>query len=658
MTRAWKAAAILVALPGVWQVGLVLYTVAHRIAYPYDLEWMEGGLLDHAARIQEGSGLYAPASVEFIPYLYTPLYPALLALLGEPLGLGYGLGRAVAALALAVALGVIATAGMRHAGDGRKLFAAAAGALGCGVAASAYPWVEGWYDIVRGDMLFVAMIAVGLALLARPVESRARPTPSDKLRVAAAAALLALSFFCKQHGIWFVGAGGLALLAFRRWRLIPIYVAVAGAIGLGFTLLLQLSTDGWFWTYIYEVLRGHDFQMPRFRSAFPTMLGRAPAATAVIAATASAIALRHLRGAAPGGAARRFLYWLPAYAMALVAGAFGWGHQWAHFNAYVPFVFFEAIAVACALPAIAEMVEARRWLGRLIPLLAAAAVSVQLIALAWTPSTWIPRAADRAAGDALIARLAAIDGEILIPAHPWYARLAGKRTQVHRMGLMDMQWPVRHEVRGLTESLASHRYAAVILDRWPEFWLRDLPRYYRPDEILPREQRPRTVTGARTAPRHLWRPDTEDLPPGARALFNFESGTYSGWTVQSTAWGTRPASRRLREQGKIFGARGRFWASSFHGGDPATGTLTSPPFTISGRRLTARISGGDDDGVRAELRVDGEVVATARGNNNEALAEVEWNVDAHRGKRATIVLVDEATGSWGHLSADEFLLWD
>lgn len=658
--RAWQIAAVIVSLPGLWHVGLMLYTVAMRIAYPYDLEWMEGGLLDHAARIQEGAGIYGPPSVDFIPYLYTPLYPALLALLGEPLGLSYGLGRAVAVLALVIALAVIATAGLRRAGEGRRLLAVAAGIAGCGVAAAAYPWVEAWYDIVRGDMLFVAMVAVGLAALARPTESRDRPDRRAQLRVAAAAALLALSFFCKQHGVWFVGAGGLSLLAFRRWRLIPIYVAVAGAIGLGFTLLLYLATDGWFWTYAYEVLRGHDFQMTRFWDAFGHMLGRAPMVPAVIGATAAAICVRRLRGHRPGDAARRFLFWLPACALALLAGAIGMGHQWAHRNVYVPFVFIGAIAVVTALPAIAELLAGRRRLGKLVPVVAVAALAAQLVALSWTPARWIPRASDRAAGDALIARLAAIDGEIMIPAHPWYARLAGKPTQVHRMGLMDMQAPQaprRYAIDGLHDSLESQRFAAIVLDRWPDFWLREVPRYYRPDEILPRDERPRTVTGATTAPRHIWRPKSDPLPQGARVLFNFESGTYDGWTVEGTAWGTRPTSRRLADQGQIFGARGRYWATSFHGRDRATGTLTSPTFTIDGRRLTARIGGGRQ-GVRAELRVEGRVVGTAAGDNNEGLAEVEWNVEAHRGKRATITLVDESAGSWAHLSADEFLLWD
>ena len=76
------------------------WTFARRIGYPYDLEWMEGGMLHHALRFQQGTGIYAAPSIEFIPYLYTPLYPAILAVLGEIFGLGYTLGRVISVLSL------------------------------------------------------------------------------------------------------------------------------------------------------------------------------------------------------------------------------------------------------------------------------------------------------------------------------------------------------------------------------------------------------------------------------------------------------------------------------------------------------------------------------------------------------------------------------
>jgi len=98
---------LLLAAPGLYQVALLVIAVGGRLLYPYDLEWMEGGMLHHALRIQTGHGIYTPPSVDFIPYLYTPLYPALLAVLGEIFGITYALGRSISMLSL---IGIALTA--------------------------------------------------------------------------------------------------------------------------------------------------------------------------------------------------------------------------------------------------------------------------------------------------------------------------------------------------------------------------------------------------------------------------------------------------------------------------------------------------------------------------------------------------------------------
>ena len=85
-------------------LGLLVRTVSKRIAYPYDLEWMEGGMLAHAARVADGQSLYVSPSLDFIPFIYPPLYPWVvggLSALGFPLD--YPLGRAVSLLSVALA---------------------------------------------------------------------------------------------------------------------------------------------------------------------------------------------------------------------------------------------------------------------------------------------------------------------------------------------------------------------------------------------------------------------------------------------------------------------------------------------------------------------------------------------------------------------------
>ena len=80
-------------------------------------------------------------------------------------------------------------------------------------------------------------------------------------------------------------------------------------------------------------------------------------------------------------------------------------------------------------------------------------VATQLVAARWKPRTFVPTAADAAAGRKLIARLAAFPGDVLMPFHPWYPTLAGKRFYLHRMGILDMSYPHRRTVVGLAESI-------------------------------------------------------------------------------------------------------------------------------------------------------------------------------------------------------------
>ena len=64
MVRWYLWAAI--SLQGAVQLYLLFSAVFPRWFYPYALEWMEGGMLNHAARIAEGNGIYVEPSVEFI----------------------------------------------------------------------------------------------------------------------------------------------------------------------------------------------------------------------------------------------------------------------------------------------------------------------------------------------------------------------------------------------------------------------------------------------------------------------------------------------------------------------------------------------------------------------------------------------------------------
>lgn len=659
---------ILVALPALYQLGLLATAIAGRVAYPYDLEWMEGGMLHHALRIKSGEGIYVPPSIDFIPYLYTPLYPSLLALLGGGFGISYLVGRVISILSL-VGIAIVSGVQLAH----RRHEHAARGpvwaghALALGLFAASYPYMEGWFDLVRADTLFLFMVTAGLAVL--PRWATAGTGVSGHARVAAIATLLALAFFCKQTGVIYVGLGG-AIVLVVAWRRLAVYVVTAGVIGLGGTWLLDRATHGWFWTYVSKIHRAHDFNMDRFWKSFGNILLKFPAMTAVIAIGIVVVGATWWRRRALPRQAHPFVLWTAVFAVSTLVGAVGWGTEFAHFNAYMPAFLHGALAAGAAIPAVYACWRLRYPADRRAHAIASGAALGLALALAatcwaarWQPQHFIPTANDVAAGDRLIARIRAIDGDVWMPSHPWYLHLAGKpHLYVHRMGVKDVTTRQTRTVAGLDDHVRSHAFAALVLDDRDLFLeLPILHGHYRPALRLPRDERPRLYTGAKIVPDSIWIPAVRaTAPAGAKVLFDFEHVTFDGWRRTGNAWGNGPVQTSLPGQPIVLGASGQRFATSIHDGDAATGRLSSAPFPLEASRLTLRLGGGTDaTKLRVELWIGTTITATASvpEPGGETLREVTLAVpDDQRGQQATLVLVDDSPA--GHLTVDDVWSWD
>lgn len=149
------------------------------------------------------------------------------------------------------------------------------------------------------------------------------------------------------------------------------------------------------------------------------------------------------------------------------------------------------------------------------------------------------------------------------------------------------------------------------------------------------------------------------MPPPGELIADFEGGQLpAGWRIGGTAFGSGPAIGALEGQLHVSGHRGRGLMNSFHGGDAATGTLSSPEFTVTRPFISFLIGGGSSYLTRLELRVGDQVVHHASGNDNEVLRWKSWDVSALLGQRAVLRAVDEATGSGGHLLLDHVVMGD
>jgi hypothetical protein len=627
------AAAAAGALQLAWHAGLF----AARAPFPLDLEWMEGGMLLHAQRLAAGQTVYVEPSLDFIPFFYTPLYPALLALLSKAVGLGYFMGRLVSLGSLAAALGLLVAGavgqGAAFGGRGRAL-GAAAGLAGAGVVVGGFVFSGTFYDLVRADALLLALEALALFVAYRGTTWRS---------AAVAGAAIALAFFTKQTASVVGVAIGLGLLATNLRRGLVYGLVAAPLLGLGLWFL-NATSDGWFWTYIFKGHQNHEFYWARAFRETPLVLGRHGAFTF------GALALAAVGLALGGRLQRRDLLLGAAAVGGVVAACVGFGTQWAVENAYIPAVYFPAFAAALlGARLLAHGAHSARVGAAATAALAVAALGGQALADGRPDGRrFAPGPADRAAARVFLERLRALPGDLFVPFHPYYAVLVGKRPYLHRMGVWDVAG-FYGRPRGLDEAIAAQRFDHVVMD-W-KVRPSDFPgldaRYRIVRELREGEDSVRMFSGAETSPRWILAPTraAPPLPPEGRRIDDFEGGGWAGWTPEGEAFlgGPAPAPPELF---------GRGAADSGARGAGAQGVLRSAPLRIDRPRLRFSWVGPADARLAARLLdgPDAPRAATPKGG----FETVEWDVSDLMGREVIFQLEDRSPDAG--IAVDELVL--
>ena len=109
----------------------------------------------------------------------------------------------------------------------------------------------------------------------------------------------------------------------------------------------------------------------------------------------------------------------------------------------------------------------------------------------------------------------------------------------------------------------------------------------------------------------------------------------------------------------VSGFSGHGLVNTYVGGDGPQGTATSKPFRIQRRYIGFLIGGGNNPGKTCiNLRVDGKVVRTATGKNQEALEPASWDVADLKGRDAVLEIVDRSSDGWGHINIDRIIFSD
>jgi putative membrane-bound dehydrogenase-like protein len=141
---------------------------------------------------------------------------------------------------------------------------------------------------------------------------------------------------------------------------------------------------------------------------------------------------------------------------------------------------------------------------------------------------------------------------------------------------------------------------------------------------------------------------------------DLETGTLAGWTAEGEAFTAQPVTATGTPGPRTLPTRheGKYWIG--HNpqiGDAPTGRLTSEPFPVLHRWGGFLVGGGSNQLVRVEIvNADtGAVIKSASGMDIETMRREM--VDLGDAKRIFVRLVDQASGSWGHIRFDDFVFY-
>ncbi len=465
-------------------IALYVAVAISRMAYPFEMEWMEGGSLVNVHRILNGEKLYVEPTISYIPFFYTPLYYYLAAGLSAVMGETFVPLRLISFFA---SLGCMALIYLHVFRRGAGHFASL---LAVGFFAGAFKTCGAWYDLGRADSLFL-FLTLGAIHVADECKSK---------HVQLLAAIIgAAAYFTKQTALPILIVHFLAdFILYRKPKL--IYAATLAALILAGTVALDYAHDGWYGYYTRKLMMGQTFGYG-FILYFWTwdLLPHAP-----IALAATIYLITRMRNSGR----------TQEYYSTLLLGMGIIGVAWltrvnigGYKNVLMPAFAFLAWQFGLGLSQAQCDFAGRPARLRFLY----GACLLQFALLMFHPMKLIPTTADREAGEYFVQLLKKYPGEVVMTNHPYLLERAGKPTCAHTAGMDDVMRgdPERYksEIRpAMRGKLERSEYAAAILEREWNFE-RDVKKLYRLDRQVfddPKVFWP--MTGWRTRPEFIYIP--------------------------------------------------------------------------------------------------------------------------------------------------------
>jgi 4-amino-4-deoxy-L-arabinose transferase-like glycosyltransferase len=423
-----------------------LYIAIQRMSYSYELEWMEGGMVDHVRRLRAGLSIYAEPSLEFSPYAYAPIYLWLSAALSALVGEGFLPLRLISFLASLGTFALLFELVWRESQD------AVAALLAACLFAATFQLSGFFFDVARVDSLSIFLLILTVSVARRVKTVRG---------AIGAGALITLTVFTKQAALPVVPAMAMYFVLTERRLAVPFALSVLGIGGVGLWALDTLY-EGWASFYLFGFHAGRGTN-PRNLLVFlrdMSVLWLAGVCGAIFILSRFRWRKDRREGLFYGAVALSILGAV-AYSRSLRLGAY--------FNVYMPAHAVLALLFGLGFSEIRHSIRNlgerdARW--RFASWLFLVACVVEFGSLVYRPSYQIPTPADRQAGDQLVELMAQVEGPVWLVDHGYLPALAGKETSIQYVSIQDAVSNERtrpYVQKAVLEGLRNQKYAAILI---------------------------------------------------------------------------------------------------------------------------------------------------------------------------------------------------
>ncbi|HSC76251.1 MAG TPA: glycosyltransferase family 39 protein [Pseudomonadales bacterium] len=449
----------------------LLQVIAGRIHYPYELEWMEGGMLHQVTRILHGESLYGQPSLDFVPALYMPFYYYVSSLSALIFGENLFALRVVSVIAAAVTHVLVFLIARRITGS--KLTAV----LAVLFYALMFRHTGFWFDVARVDSLWTLLLASAFFCL---LLCKDAPTTKNILLLALVSVL---AFFTKQATLFLFPFVAITFLCWFNGRLLLKFILFCIFMAVPLLAFCEFFAGKQFFFYTLQMASSHGVTLFGIKRFFEII---------VVSVPFFLLASVFFFGAA-GKTTQERVGWVFLVAGFMFLSGLSRAYAGAFYNVLMPLYFCLAITAAVGVGRLVERSQTS-WIASAFAVLLIAGLSLDFLRYRFEPISQIPTAESRGATEELVQRIALVDGNVCVASHGYLAWLAGKHFCAHNTQVTDLvtgsdpalAQVLRDDAR---QKILSGYYRVIVLDREKELQdlglqLADIPYTVTPIEYL------------------------------------------------------------------------------------------------------------------------------------------------------------------------------